>query len=85
MAETLAQLEAEYCPPLDSALLSAILSDFDLNKLKDVESARSTLNVLKETALAEEQDGFDAFGTGGLGQDSSESRRPESCPDTSTS
>ena len=84
MAEILARLEAEYCPPLDSALLSAILSDFDLSKVEDVEAARGTLDVLKETAIAEELDGFDASGTGGLGDDASVARRPESCPDTST-
>ena len=69
MDEVLSELEAEYCPPIDPALLSAIVSDHDLNDLADLQLARSTLDSLKESALLEEAAGFDASGTGGLLED----------------
>ncbi|SMR42357.1 unnamed protein product [Zymoseptoria tritici ST99CH_1E4] len=59
------RLESEYCPPLDPALLSAILSDYDLTEESNVQEARATLDPLKESALSEEELGFDASGTGG--------------------
>lgn len=64
MDDALAQLEAAYCPPLDPALLSAILSDYDLNDEHAVQDARNTLDQLKESALLEEEAGFDPSGTG---------------------
>ncbi|KAF7191311.1 Smr domain-containing protein [Pseudocercospora fuligena] len=76
-------LEAEYCPPLDTALLSAILSDYDLGKETDVRSAREALDPLKESALLEEQLGFDPSGTGAQDHGADLARRPESCPETS--
>ncbi|KAL9062282.1 MAG: hypothetical protein Q9157_009064, partial [Trypethelium eluteriae] len=65
MDDPYAQLENEYCPPLDSALLSAILSDFDLGTQQGIEEARSTLDTLKASAQDEEATGFDASGSGG--------------------
>lgn len=65
MDDPLAKLEADYCPPLDSALLSAIVSDFDLTSDSGVASAREILGQLKESALIEEAAGFDPSGTGG--------------------
>lgn len=64
MGETLATLEAEYCPPLDPALLSAILSDYNLEDAKSLEDAKGILNQLKEDASIEEAAGFDPSGTG---------------------
>lgn len=63
--DPLASLEAEYCPPLDSALLSAIVSDYDLTSEPGLSSARATLDALKESALLEEAADFDPSGTGG--------------------
>ncbi|KAK4507676.1 hypothetical protein PRZ48_001411 [Zasmidium cellare] len=85
MAETFTRLEAEYCPPLDPALLSAILSDYDLNVEEQIQNARDTLDPLKESALLEEQFGFDAAGTGVQDEGLISATRPESCPGTSAS
>lgn len=68
MDEPLAKLEAEYCPPLDSALLSAIVSDYDLASEEGLATARATLDLLKESALIEEAADFDPSGTGGYNQ-----------------
>ncbi|KXT04654.1 hypothetical protein AC578_2129 [Pseudocercospora eumusae] len=76
-------LEADYCPPLDTALLSAILSDYDLTEESDVRSAREALDPLKEYALLEEQLGFDPSGTGAQDHGARLAARPESCPETS--
>jgi hypothetical protein len=54
--------QAEYCPPIDTSLLRSILSDFDDST---VEQARTTLEVLKQSALAEDSLDFDASGTAG--------------------
>ncbi|KAI9712842.1 MAG: hypothetical protein M1820_001464 [Bogoriella megaspora] len=59
------KLEQEYSPSLDPALIVAILSDFDLNNEDQVEQAKSTLEALKSSALAEEATGFDASGSSG--------------------
>lgn len=86
MGDTFARLEAEYCPPLDPALLSAIVSDFDLNVESNVQEARAILEPLKESALVEEAAGFDASGTGGARDgELLNATRPDSCPGTSTS
>jgi len=68
MDDALAKLEADYCPPLDSALLSAIVSDYDLASEDGLASARATLEMLKESALIEEAAEFDPSGTGGYAQ-----------------
>ena len=80
MGDTLAQLEAIYCPPLDAALLSAILSDYDLESKDQLSQAREALDQLKESAELEDQAGFDASGTGGRENDVPHWSRPESCP-----
>ncbi|KAM0707929.1 hypothetical protein Q7P35_004578 [Cladosporium inversicolor] len=72
MDDPLAKLEAEYCPPLDSALLSAIVSDYDLNSEEGLATARATLCLLKESALVEEAADFDPSGTGGYNQPETE-------------
>jgi hypothetical protein len=68
MDDALAKLEADYCPPLDSALLSAIVSDYDLASEDGLSAARATLDMLKESALVEEAAEFDPSGTGGYAQ-----------------
>ena len=68
MDDALATLETEYCPPLDSALLSAIVSDYDLASEDGLTAARATLDMLKESALIEEAAEFDPSGTGGYAQ-----------------
>ena len=83
--DAFARLEAYYCPPLDPALLSAIVSDYDLSNAQDVLNARETLDPLKESALLEEAAGFDPSGTGAQEDASSPEKRAESCPETSTS
>ncbi|KAI9769080.1 MAG: hypothetical protein M1840_004431 [Geoglossum simile] len=60
---TIAQLEREYCPPLDAALVLAILLDYDLTTDPAVNQARTTLDHLKAQAIAEESTGFDPSGT----------------------
>ncbi|KAK4579949.1 hypothetical protein LTR86_000151 [Recurvomyces mirabilis] len=82
MAEAaFSQLETDYCPPLDPALLSAIISDFDLGHEDGVQQAREILDQLKESALLEEAAGFDPSGTGAHDGDE-RSKRAESCPET---
>lgn len=85
MDEVLSKLEAEYCPPIDPALLSAILSDYDLTDGGEIERVRSTLDSLKESAILEEAAGFDASGTGGIQVDIESGERDESHHGTSTS
>jgi hypothetical protein len=68
MDDPLAKLETEYCPPLDSALLSAIVSDYDLTTEESLAAARATLDLLKDSALIEEAADFDPSGTGGYNQ-----------------
>ncbi|PIB02307.1 hypothetical protein CB0940_01093 [Cercospora beticola] len=80
MADAYTQLEAVYCPPLDPALLSAILSDYDVNNEGQLAEAKLALDQLKESALLEEQLGFDASGTGGREDDELPTNNPGSCP-----
>lgn len=80
MADTVAQLEAIYCPPLDPALLSAILSDYDLASEYQLREARGALDQLKESAELEDQAGFDASGTGGRENEVWHGSKSESCP-----
>lgn len=85
MDDAFAQLEADYCPPLDPALLSAIVSDYELETEDGLRDARSTLDQLKESALLEEAAGFDPSGTGAQDEESKPDQRAESCPETSES
>ncbi|KAG9957471.1 hypothetical protein KCU61_g9095, partial [Aureobasidium melanogenum] len=64
MGDLFHQLEAECCPPIDSALFSAIVSDYDLTNSDAVTELRATLDALKATAIEEEATGFDASGSG---------------------
>ena len=49
MDNAFARLEADYCPPLDPALLSAIVSDYDLTTEQGIRDAQATLEPLKES------------------------------------
>jgi len=83
MDDAFARLEAEYCPPLDPALLSAIVSDYDLCNAQGVQDAREILDQLKESAVLEEAAGFDPSGTGAQEGAGNLEKRAESCPETS--
>jgi len=85
MDDPFARLEADYCPPLDPALLSAIVSDYDLSDAQSVADARATLDELKASALLEEAAGFDPSGTGARDAELAPEKRAESCPETSAS
>jgi len=78
--------QAEYCPPLDSALFAAIAADYDLSNETSVQEARVTLDALKESAQAEEGTEFDASGSWGhdIAQDGPEASRTTTKTNTST-
>ncbi|KAI9926869.1 hypothetical protein MW887_003967 [Aspergillus wentii] len=63
----LRELEKEYCPPLDPALFTAIVCDFDLSDSSQVQQLRETLDTLKISAWEQEDLPFDPSGTSGLG------------------
>lgn len=60
-------LEKEYCPPLDAALVSAIATDYDTSDAAQTQQLRDTLEVLKLSALEQEDLPFDPSGTSGCG------------------
>ncbi|MCJ1253477.1 hypothetical protein MMC24_001289 [Lignoscripta atroalba] len=66
MDDEVTLLEKEYCPPLDSALFFAIVSDYDLSEATAIREARATLDALKESAEHEEDTVFDPSGSSGL-------------------
>ncbi|KAA6412969.1 MAG: hypothetical protein FRX48_02712 [Lasallia pustulata] len=66
MDDAVLPLEKEYCPPIDPALFSAILSDYDLSDPPRIDEVRSVLNALKESADAEGTADFDPSGSSGL-------------------
>ena len=58
-------LQKEYCPPIDSALFFAIVSDFDLRDETSVVELRATLDILKENAATQDSTTFDPSGCSG--------------------
>lgn len=66
------ELEKTYCPPLDAALFTAIVSDYDLADSNQVQQARETLDILQLSALEQEDLPFDPSGTSGLGTTSND-------------
>lgn len=64
-------LQKQYCPPIDSSLFSAIVSDYDLSNTASVDGLRAILEILKESAFAEESAAFDPSGSSGLQDDQS--------------
>ncbi|MCJ1354171.1 MAG: hypothetical protein MMC33_004158 [Icmadophila ericetorum] len=65
MTNLVADLEREYCPPIDSALFIAILNDYDLSEEVSIARVRATLDTLKESADAEGTAAFDPSGSSG--------------------
>lgn len=61
----------DFCPPIDTALFSAILSDYDVTKADSVAELRATLELLKENVTVESNTSFDPSGTSGFQDDSS--------------
>ena len=59
-------MQNAYCPPLDTALFSAIISDFDLTNSTSLEQLKDTLDALKVSAEEQQDLPFDPSGTGGL-------------------
>ena len=57
------ELEAQYCPPLDAALLSAILMDHDLAVPEDLARVKRILDNLKEDAIFNETISLDPSST----------------------
>ena len=56
-------LQRKYCPPIDSALFYALISDYDLSDQTSLKELHSTLNVLRAGAEAEDAQTFDPSGT----------------------
>ncbi|KAI9372914.1 hypothetical protein BJX61DRAFT_505464 [Aspergillus egyptiacus] len=63
---TLKDLEKSYCPPLDSALFNAIVSDYDLTDSAQLQQLCDTLDALRLSAWEQEDLPFDPSGTSGL-------------------
>ena len=57
--------QKEFCPPVDSALVAAILSDHDVSLHGELQSVRDRLEVIKDAALGEEYSEFDPSGNSG--------------------
>ncbi|KAF2267327.1 hypothetical protein CC78DRAFT_512277 [Lojkania enalia] len=76
MDENLEILEKEYCPPIDPALVHAIYWDF-AETSDGVQSARSLLDGIKQTAQDEQSTDFDPSGNSG-GQVRSNPSKPSS-------
>ncbi|KAL8846694.1 MAG: hypothetical protein Q9221_008222 [Calogaya cf. arnoldii] len=57
--DVLQDLEKEYCPPIDTALFYAIVSDHDLFDSISLEEARKTLDILKDGAATDGDALFD--------------------------
>ena len=85
MDETVAQIEAQYCPPLDPALVYAILLDYDVADADGLAAAKQILEELKQDAILNEAVAFDPSGTGARGQDVVGNDQTESHVGTSAS
>ncbi|MCJ1463817.1 hypothetical protein MMC07_002426 [Pseudocyphellaria aurata] len=66
-------LEKQFCPPIDTALFFAILSDYDLEDPSSVANLCATLESLRDSVAAEDNTSFDPSGTSGP-QDGSSSQ-----------
>ncbi|KAL4943682.1 hypothetical protein BDV06DRAFT_189437 [Aspergillus oleicola] len=73
---TLSELEKEYCPPLDPALFTAIVFDYDLSDAAQLQQLRETLDALKHSAWEQEDLPFDPSGTSGLNSNGSHESDP---------
>ncbi|KAJ4985325.1 Smr domain-containing protein [Stagonosporopsis vannaccii] len=61
---SLTNLQQEYCPPIDPALVAAFYSDF-ADAPNALERARELLDPIKASAIAEQATDFDASGSSG--------------------
>ncbi|KAL3464069.1 hypothetical protein BJX64DRAFT_102530 [Aspergillus heterothallicus] len=68
--DALQELEKSYCPPLDPALFTAIVSDYDLANESQLQQLRETLDELRLSAWEQEDLPFDPSGTSGLNSSS---------------
>lgn len=59
-------MEKSYCPPLDPALFTAIVFDYDVTDSAQLQQLRDTLDALKLSAWEQEDLPFDPSGTSGL-------------------
>ncbi|MCJ1481170.1 hypothetical protein MMC06_001326 [Schaereria dolodes] len=59
-------MKKEYCPPIDSALFFAIISDYDLSEATAIQEARATLDALKQSAESVDDTAFDPSGSSRL-------------------
>ncbi|KAL2861451.1 hypothetical protein BJX68DRAFT_222562 [Aspergillus pseudodeflectus] len=64
------ELEKTYCPPLDPALFTAIVSDYDFTNATQLQQLRETLDALRLSAWEQEDLPFDPSGTSGLNSSS---------------
>ena len=72
-----AYLQKEYCPPIDTALFSAIISDYDLSDPLGIDEVRPVLDTLKDSAEAEGTTHFDPSGSSGLNYTTSTHESPD--------
>ncbi|KAL2835218.1 hypothetical protein BDW59DRAFT_137340 [Aspergillus cavernicola] len=83
---TLKDLEKIYCPPLDPALFTAIVFDYDLTDSTQLQQLRDALDALRLSAWEQENLPFDPSGTSGLNSSSGLDSDPSlSQPDTNNS
>ncbi|KAL9131650.1 MAG: hypothetical protein Q9217_000461 [Psora testacea] len=73
MDDELTLLERDYCPPIDSSLFYAIISDYDHADDASLAELRTILEALRESAALEEAAQFDPSGSSGV-QDGGESQ-----------
>lgn len=71
MGDYVSLLEREYCPPIDSALFYALISDYDLSDQTSLKELQSTLNVLRADAEVEDAQAFDPSGSSAQHESSS--------------
>ena len=78
--------QKEYCPPIDPALFTAIICDYDLSNADSQQAARHVLDSIKDSAHEQADTGFDPSGTGGdsvasdFGNAGAPSSHAGSCP-----
>lgn len=66
-----------YCPPIDSSLFSAIVSDYDLSNPTSLKELRATLDTLRDSAVVEENATFDPSGTSSIRDNSTSAESSE--------
>ncbi|RAL62633.1 hypothetical protein DID88_004479 [Monilinia fructigena] len=83
--EMMAQMEAEYCPPLDTSTFRAIITDYDLSEEEQIQTARMILDMIRQDAEIEEATGFDPSGnSGGVNTSGGEISREQNLQNNNT-